>query len=647
MSLLDSFTILFEADTSPLDAGLQQSRRSVDDLLASIRGAERQVDAAGQGMRDALSGVDGSASMDTAAAQAALERVAQTPVDVSGAVDLDTAAAEAGARDVAQALDAVGDAAQDAGQAGRDGLRQIEQQAGQTETSVRGVIGAFAAAAAGFLALDGAMGAFGETITELEALGRTADALDMPVEDVDAFSRAMVTMGGDAQGARDSLVDMAESMGEALQDAESARADVYAKLGISLRDANGEAINATEGILRLADAVQGMSQEEAIFRIKELGITDNRTVEMVLKGRKELERMLATQKEQSGVTKESVESARRYTEAMNGLKNAAGSAGQGLMAAIIPALTAMVEWLSQGLQWASVHKDMLIGFFGALAAVIAAVYLPAMLSAAAATLAATWPMIAIGAAIAAVAGAFALAYDDVMNFIDGNDSLIGQIFDRFPAVEAAVMGIVGALKQAWEGIKEFGGAVFEAVSPLADAFGGLFGAVGSLFSAFLDLLGAGAGKIAQLLGVDIGGAFQGLGSIVGAVMDGMVSVIKAAVGIITSTLSAVSGAISKVSGAVSAVASFVGLGGDDDPSADVAAGQAAIQSANASPLNATTSNAISNSVASTNRETNVQVGEVVVNTQATDAEGIARDVGGSLNEQLAQVDAEFSTGVAR
>ena len=60
-----------------------------------------------------------------------------------------------------------------------------------------------------------------------------------------------------------------------------------------------------------------------------------------------------------------------------------------------------------------------------------------------------------------------------------------------------------------------------------------------------------------------------------------------------------------------------------------------------------TSSAISNTVASTNRETNVQVGEVVVNTQATDAEGIARDVGGSLNEQLAQVDAEFSTGVAR
>lgn len=463
----------------------------------------------------------------------------------------------------------------------RDGLDKteknvsdIEQSAQKADVSLAELGKSFLQMAAGYFAVDAAIGSFNETVTELEAIGRTADALGQSVEDVDAFGRAMQAMGGDAQGARDSLVDMAESMGEALQDAESGRAEVYAKLGISLRDANGEAINATEGILRLADAVQGMSQEEAIFRIKELGITDNRTVEMVLKGRKELERMLAVQKEQSGVTEESVENARRYSEAMNAFQNATGAAGQGIVSLILPALTYFIDKLGDIVNWANEHKDLVTGFFIAVAGVIAAVYLPGMIAAAAATLAATWPLIAMGAAVAAVAAAFALAYEDVMAFIDGNDSLIGQIFEKYPAVKDAVFAVIDAFRL-------MGSAVVAIFSGIADGFSAMLGFV--------------------LSGID------------------------------------------KIKSGASSVAGFFGFGGNES----VEAGQQAITQANASPLNSTTSNAISNTVASTNRETNVQVGEVIVNTQATDAQGIASDVGGSLNEQLAQVDTEFSTGVAR
>src|SRR5690606_15620348 len=97
--------------------------------------------------------------------------------------------------------------------------------------------------------------------------------------------------------------------------------------------------------------------------------------------------------------------------------------------------------------------------FAAIAAVVAAVYLPAMISAAAATLAATWPIIAIGAAIVAAAAAFALIYDDIMNFIDGNDSLIGQLFENYPIVKDMVMGIVDAFRFMGEIV----GGVFESL----------------------------------------------------------------------------------------------------------------------------------------------------------------------------------------
>lgn len=624
MSMLDTFTILFEADTHPLETGLEESRASVDDLVQRIRQAESSVQQAANAM--------GQASQAGAAGMA---RTAEAAAEAAQQTD-----------NLGDALGEAGNAGNQAGREGSAGLERIEQQAEQTESKIKVLASSIVAMAGTFLALDAAGGKFTETVAELEAIGRTADALGLPVEDVDAFGRAMQTMGGDAKDARDSLVDMAESMGEALQDTESARAEVYAKLGISLRDANGEAINATEGILRLSDAVQGMSQEEAIFRIKELGITDNRTVEMVLKGRKELERMLGVQKEQSSVNKEAIENARRYTEALNGFQASVGSAGQSIMQAMIPALTAVVGWLRTGMDWAQEHSDVIVAFLGTVAAAIAVVYLPAMASAAAATLAATWPLIAIGAAVAAVAAAFALAYDDVMNFVAGNDSLIGQIFEKFPGLESAIMGVIAVVRQAWDGIKAFGAGVLEALSPLADAFGGVFGSLGNMASTFLGILGDVVGKIVSLLGIDLTGAFQAMGGAVGVVMDGVVATIKTAVSIITGALNLASAAINKIAGAASSVAGFFGLSGEE-AAQGVEAGQQAVAQANAAPLNAVTSSAISNTVASTNRETNVQVGEVVVNTQATDADGIARDVGGSLNEQLAQVDSEFSTGVAR
>lgn len=526
-------------------------------------------------------------------------------------------------------------------------LAQADANANKATTSIGSAFKAVAALAAGFIAAGAAKASFAETVEELNNIGRTADSLGLAVEDVDAFSRALVAMGGDAQGARDSLMDMAESIGEAITDVESGRAKAYAKLGITLKDVNGQAITATEGMLKLADAVSGMSKDQAVFNIKQLGITDNRTVELILKGRQELERMLKVQKEQSAVNKEAIENARKYTEATSRLQNAQSSITTGIVSAVLPAFTKIVDLLAKGVEWARENKDFMVGLFGAIAAVVLTMYLPAMISAAAATLAATWPIVVAAAALAALATAFALVYDDIMNFIDGNDSLIGQIFENFPGIRDAVMSVVDAIKAAWNGISSFVSDVLNALMPLADAFGGVFSAVTDTIGTFLSILGEAASRVMQLLGVDMSGAFHGLGNVVSSVMNGIVATIRFAVGLITKSLALATGAINAVGKAAGAVAGFLGVGGGDKVAKDMQTGKAAINQASSAPLNGVTSNAISNSVASTNKETNVQVGEVKINTQATDSQGIARDVGGGLKDQLSKLDSEFSTGVDR
>lgn len=548
-----------------------------------------------------------------------------------------------------------------------DELKKSDSAAQGATNSIGAAFKSLAGLAAGFIAIGSLKTSFSETVETLNDIGRTAESLNVAVEDVDAFSRSIVAMGGDAGGARDALVDMAESIGEAVQDVESGRAKVYASLGISLKDINGQSITATEGLLRLSDAVSGLSKEEAIFRIKELGITDNRTVELILKGRKEMERMLAVQKEQSGVTKEAVENARKYNEALGRLNNATDAVTISIASTFIPALTKAIEWLAKMVEWARENSEVVKAFFITIGTVITAFFLPAIAKAVAGLGFLFSPVTLAVGAIVALAAAFALLYDDVMNFLEGNDSVIGEISKKYPAVGETVKALAGVIKEAWAGLKTFILELWEAIKPLAESIGGVFKSIGNSAGILLDILGGVVKKIGNLLGVDLSDAFNSLGGVVSSVMNGIVEVVKWAVGILTGAFDLIGKGIAGVGNAASWVGSKLGLIEEERPAPEidpltgrksngspppnpygsVVAGQEAIKKANASPMNSVTSGAISNSVTNTSRATNVHVGEVTVNTQATDAGGISRDIGGSLRSELQNMDNEFSTGVER
>lgn len=510
-----------------------------------------------------------------------------------------------------------------------------------------GALGGLTAA----LSISGAIaGAFARA-DMIRTVQQTSDALGVAIEDVDAFGKAAEVMGGDAQGARDSLTDMAEKMGEALSDVDSGAAKAFKSLGISLKSTDGASKGAVEGILDLAGAVEGLDRSAAVFKIKELGITDNRTVEMILKGRQELERLLKVQKEQGVITKESAENARKLTEAMGSLRRGISSAGDSFLDGIIPALTKVIDWLGKGVSWMHENKDFVIGFFGAIAAVVTAVYLPAMLSAAAATIAATWPFIAIGVAIAAAAAAFALIYDDIMNFIDGNDSFIGQVFEKYPMVEKVVMTIIEAFKQMFEilitGAQQIGEFV---AAGFMQVVSGIKFAVDYLSEAY-DAI---AGFVSRSINV-----FQSLADSVAAIFSFIVDTVKG-------SLSFVTAGIDKIKSGVQGVAGFLGLGesgeGDGKPGSDkgtaadlggspdvplaMKSARSQLAAASSAPSNGVSSSAISNS-SRVSSETNVQVGQVTVQTQATDAQGMAAGATSELQSQLKNLEHESATGVDR
>lgn len=76
----------------------------------------------------------------------------------------------------------------------------------------------------------------------------------------------------------------------------------------------------------------------------------------------------------------------------------------------------------------------------------------------------------------------------------------------------------------------------------------------------------------------------------------------------------------------------------------LAQGQQQLAAAGASPVGAVSSTAISNT-RNSSRSTTVQVDRVEVNTQATDADGIASGVGSALEREMRSAANSYDDGV--
>ncbi len=450
-----------------------------------------------------------------------------------------------------------------------DSLRETQAEAEDTTKSMGLLAKGALAWLATLVSIGSTVSATLGRIDENNLLGQTAKSLQSGVEDVDAFRRSVRDMGGTVEGAESSLTALFQSMGRAIMEVDSSQAKVFQRLGINLRNADGTAKGATDTMLDLAGALEGLDRARAQVMLTDLGISDQRTVDLLLQGRDAVEAATQAHKESGVVTAEMAAGAARLTAALNKLRSGTDRIKMAFDMFLLPALEVAVEWLTVLVDWVDRNQRTVTIFFAAIAGTILAVYLPAMAAAAAATIAATWPFIAIGAAVAAAAAAFALIYDDIMAFVQGNESMIGQIFDEYPMIESVVMGVVDAFRFMYD-------ILSSVVGVAADFFQ-------FAWAKQFELISKGVDKIKGLFN----------------------------------------------------------WGSDD-----IKVAQEMMLDANSSPLNATTSNAISNATSTTN-ENNLTVGELKIVTAATDAAGIARDARSELQGQLENMAYEMASGVAR
>lgn len=474
-----------------------------------------------------------------------------------------------------------------------------------------------------YLSVKKALSAANDRMNFVGGLNDVAAAANIAVDDVDAFGKAMESIGGNSESANAALTNVALSIGRALNEVDGRQAKVFSSLGVNLKNAAGQARGTMDVFLDLSNALAGMDRGQATARLAQLGITDVKSIELILKGRKEIEAMIRSQKAQGVVTKESVQAAAKYEEALIKLRSGYQRSRDALADLLIPALTWLVDKFGSVVNWANKHKTVVVTFFSAIATVLTAMYLPAMAAATKSTWLLISPFLKIAAPIAAVAALIALLVEDVMAYMDGNDSLIGQILGEFPiigdVVDAVINGVIAAFNAAsailglfWTGAKMMVAGVVSAFKSLGSAVSIVFGFISNTVGAAFDFIGkvwqkiAGVfTKVAQFLGFG-GGA------------DVNIDVDK------------------KVEAAIPKLA---------DMDAQLVQAEKQMQQVSANPMNAVAPGTISNTQ-TLNKEQKISIGAITIQTQATDAASIAQDINSQLLDQLKSLQTESASGVA-
>ena len=506
----------------------------------------------------------------------------------------DTDDLEKGADKAGEAVEGIGESADKAGQ--------------ELDTFGDSFLGLIQSATVKYISLASVAGVAAGVIAQAartDELGKFSDVLGLNVEDVDAWSQAVVRSGGDASAFRGTIESLTDKLTDFNLTGGGEAATVLSRLGVNARDAGGKVKTAFELLPDLADSFQQLSKAESLAFGRKLGL-DQGTILLLQSGRAAVDDLVRRQRTLGTVTKEDTEIAAKFNDQWADTKQVFSSLARATGSTLLPVFTSILEVVEDVTLFLADHKEVVVAFFSAAAAIVTIAYLPAILSATAATVAAYAPFIAIGAAVTAAAAAFALIYEDVMAFIAGEESLIGRLTEDFPWIEKLVMGVADAFNFMFGVVRSVFDFLFGSLPGITDLFGSLIGAAGEIFDILGSLL---TGKFASVF---------------------------------------------------DKFASFFGFGSEDEPAEEIdRTGRltpteaeelqrqvdANIKMANENPLNAANSNVMNRQTAIHNN-TSVNVGEVNVDARGGDSAEIAAGTRSALNDEMERTVNWYDDGLA-
>lgn len=503
--------------------------------------------------------------------------------DAQGELDkLGTASKEATDK-AARGMDKAADKAEDLGGKALEAGKSMQQAAERGERGFDGLLGTLGKVAAtlgGLAAIRSTVTGYVQAVTEIE---KTSDMLGMSMEEWQGWAYAAKQAGLEAEDVRDRFMDLGDWMTDLNVNDAGPLKDFAEQTKTSFKNAKGATVSMEEGLMRLADTVGKMDRQQATSWLQQIGF-DEKTTPLILKGRKAIEDYIKVGKEQAIYTKRDAENARRMREAWQGVTYVYNAVSGAILRALGPAFDGLAEKAGKFTTWVRENEDSLLVLITTLAAAIAMRLTPALWGMGKAALAAMGPF----APFIGIALALGAAFDELWAFVSGGDSVLerlmrffGMTDESIEAVRQAVRDLIDALADLWDFITGKG-KMPTWLEDLSNSISGILGLSTKAKSA-ADAPQSGGGSPAS------GGATGDEGI---TARPGRIPV--------------------------------RGMGWRPAPPAtDYRAGDTA-RPAGGNVMN--------------NRSVTTNVSQVTINTQATDAPGIARDFSGALQNQTAQAD---------
>lgn len=248
------------------------------------------------------------------------------------------------------------------------------------------------------------------TIEASAALDRMSKNLGMNVQDLSAWSRAAEIAGGTGKGLQGTFDMLSKAQTELRLTGESGLIPYFSALGISMASA-GQARPVADMMLDMADRFSKMDRTTAFNMGQMMGV-DEGTMNLLLRGRAEVELMIKRQKEHGAVTKKQAEEASRMREGIVKIKQEFESFGRELLSKATPAL----EWLLQKFQefsaWIRENQEFVSTFLKIVASGLMAIGLAAT------------PVNLVILAVTALSAAIGLLYQDFQTWKRGGESFI-------------------------------------------------------------------------------------------------------------------------------------------------------------------------------------------------------------------------------
>ncbi len=419
------------------------------------------------------------------------------------------------------------------------------------------------------------------------AAGKMSAALGENTRQMQAWAYAVESSGGSTDTFYKSLASVAQKVDEFASSGEGAA--LFKSLGIEATDSSGKVRASTDLLADLARVAETMDKRQFTRLATKLGL-DQDTIAMLQTGSKNVGELVNRQKGLGTYSEDDSAGANSANKAINDLSRASQLAGGKVLALLLPAFTKIASKLADFFGVLQRHAPLV----GIIAASIAALFVPALLSlagaagtAAAAAATALVPLLPVIAAI----GVLGYLIDDLFSFMDGGESAFSDFW--------SMLGTPEEVKAGFNELKRIVGLVFDGILQMWPALALIGFMLLAAFSPVTAII-LGIAAAAFLIMANWGTLKKWFGAFCDFVTDKLEWIKKGA----------------------QALGQFFGMTGASptaQPGATDAMNSTAVNAANTKNINATST---------------VQVGAVNIQTQATDAHGIAQNVSGSLSGYL-------------